>query len=323
MKIDLKGLNELSKRVKKLDGENIVHINELFSKEFLEKYSCFSNFDEMIDSSGFKLENENDFDKLSENEEIVGAIPVKDFKKKVDIVIASKKGMIKKTPLQDFKVNRYTKPMTCMKLKSGDEVISVFEADKNELFVATRKGYGLWFDVNEVPESGTKSSGVKSINLKDDEVINVNNFDNSLEYVTVFTDKGTAKRIKLEEFEKTSRAKRGLIILREVKTNPYYVIGTILTDSRSYIGIKKDEDISVLKNTEIPISDRYKTGSTISKQNIDAVFVQKKLETLEESSTIEEPEETKEEVIEQPHQISLLEIDDKLKEISAIIKDNR
>lgn len=69
MKIDLKGLNELSKRVKKLDGENIVHINELFSKEFLEKYSCFSNFDEMIDSSGFKLENENDFDKLSENED--------------------------------------------------------------------------------------------------------------------------------------------------------------------------------------------------------------------------------------------------------------
>lgn len=69
MKIDLKGLNELSKRAKKLDGENIVSIDELFSKEFLEKYSAFSSFDEMIDMSGFKLENEEDFSKLSENED--------------------------------------------------------------------------------------------------------------------------------------------------------------------------------------------------------------------------------------------------------------
>ena len=260
--------------------------------------------------------------KLSENEEIIDVIAVKDFNKKIDIVISSKSGMIKKTPLSDFKVSRYTKPMTCMKLKKDDEVVSAFEGDKQEIFVSTKKGYGLWFDIKEIPESGTKASGVKSINLKSDEVVSVNNFDDSLEYITIFTDKGTAKRVKLEEFEKSARARRGLVILREVKTNPYSVIGTILTESRNYIGLKKGEDISFVKNTEISISDRYKTGSTISKQEINAVFPQKKLESFKEEIKTEE-EEPEEEQVEQPHQISLLEIDDRLKEIDVIIKDNR
>ena len=260
--------------------------------------------------------------KLSENEEIIGCIPVKDFKKKVNIVIASKLGMIKKTSLSEFKVSRYSKPMACMKLKSGDEAISIFEDDKNNIFVATDKGYGLWFDASEIPESGIKSSGVKSINLKGDVVVSANNFDSSLEYITIFTDKGTAKRVKIDEFEKASRARRGLVILREVKTNPYKVISAITTESRAYIGLKKGEDVDYIKNTEIAISDRYKTGSTISKKDIDAVFCQKKLETFDEVERIEDEEEVIEPV-EQPHQISLLEIDDKLKEIDIIINDNR
>lgn len=260
--------------------------------------------------------------KLSENEEIIASIAVKDFKKNMNIVIGSKNGMIKKTSLSEFKVSRYTKPMVCMKLKKGDEVINAFEGNKQEIFIATKKGYGLWFDIEEIPESGTKTSGVKSINLKNDEVVSIDNFDKSLEYITIFTDKGTAKRVKLEEFEKASRARRGLVILREVKTNPYSVIGTVLTESRNYIGLKKDEDITFIKNTEIAISDRYKTGSTISKKDIDKVFSQKKLETFnEEEIEIEEEEEI--ETISEPHQISLLEIDDRLKEIDVIIRDNR
>jgi len=258
--------------------------------------------------------------KLSENEEIIGCIPVKDFNQKVNVVIASKLGMIKKTPLSEFKVNRYSKPMSCMKLKDKDEVVNVFTSEKKDIFVATNKGYGLWFDEEEIPESGIKSSGVKSINLKGDVVVSAVNFDYSSEYVTIFTDKETAKRVKIDEFEKSSRARRGLVILREVKTNPYNVLNVLILENRGYIGLKQGEEVSFIKNTEIPISDRYKTGSTISKIAIDRVFVQKDLETLDE---VEEKEEEPEEIIEQPHQISLLEIDDRLKEIDTIINDNR
>ncbi len=264
--------------------------------------------------------------KLSENEEIIASIPVKDFNKKNEIIISSKKGMIKKTPLPEFKVNRYSKPMSCMKLKDKDEVISAYLNIEKEIFIATEKGYGLWFDEAEIPSSGIKSSGVKSINLKNDEVISSVNFNENAEYITIFTDKGTAKRVKLEEFEKASRARRGLVILREVKTNPYKIINVLITESRGHIGLKKDLDIDIIKNTEIAISDRYKTGSTISKKNIDAVFIVKELENISNKKEEQHQEEVtveEEEQITEPHQISLLEIDDRLKEISAIIKDNR
>ena len=98
--------------------------------------------------------------------------------------------------------------------------------------------------------------------------INGYNFDSkNVEYVTIITNKGTAKRVKINEFEKTTRAKRGLLVLREVKTNPYEVVKAFVIDSREYIGIKTNE-IVTFKNTEIPIMDRYSIGSNISKKEI-------------------------------------------------------
>lgn len=67
--------------------------------------------------------------------------------------------------------------------------------------MSTSSCYSLWFDESEIPSSGIKSSGVKSMTLKNDEVISMNIFDKALEYVTIFTDNKTAKRVKLEDFE--------------------------------------------------------------------------------------------------------------------------
>ncbi len=264
--------------------------------------------------------------KLSENEEIVSAIPVNNFDAKIDISIVSKNGMIKKTGLSDFKVSRYSKPIFCMKLKDGDFVINAFLVKYNDIFVSTYNAYGLWFDMGEVPTSGIKSSGVKAINLKDDYVVSANIFDKNKEYVTIFTNNRTAKRVRLEEFEKSSRARRGLLLLREVKTNPYKVIKTFIVDNRDYFGFRIGNSISNLKNTEITIADRYKTGSTIFKEDIDDIFVIKSLEedisvnsdNLDEENEIEILESNKEEI--KPHQVSLLEIDDRLREIDDFLK---
>ena len=260
--------------------------------------------------------------KLSENEEVISAIPVKDFNIDVDIAIASKNGMIKRTSLKDFKVSRYSKPINCMKLKDDDKVINAFVVNYKDVFVATENGYGLWFDIEEVPVSGIKSGGVKAINLRDDFVVSTFVFDKSLEYVTIFTSNRTAKRVRLEEFEKSSRARRGLVLLREVKTNPYKVRKVFVIQNRGYFGIKKSTDIENIKNTEITIADRYKTGSTISKEEIDDVFEVKDLEE-EISDVIILDDEKDSSSLEQDvkiHQVSLLEIDEQLKEIDDFLK---
>ena len=260
--------------------------------------------------------------KLSENEEVISAIPVKDFNIDVDIAISSKNGMIKRTSLKDFKVSRYSKPINCMKLKDDDKVINAFVVNYKDVFVATENGYSLWFDIEEVPVSGIKSGGVKAINLRDDFVVSTFVFDKSLEYVTIFTSNRTAKRVRLEEFEKSSRARRGLVLLREVKTNPYKVRKVFVIQNRGYFGIKKSTDIENIKNTEITIADRYKTGSTISKEEIDDVFEVKDLEE-EISDVIILDDKKDSSSLEQDvkiHQVSLLEIDEQLKKIDDFLK---
>ena len=257
--------------------------------------------------------------KLSENEEIISAIPIKDFKSHKQVVLVSKNGMIKKTALEDFLVSRYSKPICCMKLKDNDEVVSVYLNTYNDIFVVSSDCYFVWFDLDEVPVSGIRSSGVKAIKLKDSVVVSSGSFDRNLEYVSIFTTNNTAKRVRLSEFEKTSRARRGVLLLREVKTNPYKILKVFVNNNKGYFGVKLDDNsIMNLKNTEISIADRYKTGSLITKANVEDVFVIKDLEDYElksEEDSVKEVSEKKEN-----HQISLLEIDDMLKEIDDILK---
>ena len=226
--------------------------------------------------------------KLEENEEVISVIPVTDFNTNKDITIATKNGMIKRSLMKDFQVSRYSKPIQCMKLKDDDKVIDAYVNYHNDIFVATSGNYGLWFDKSEIPVVGIKASGVKAIKLKDDVVVSSFNFNpDNQELFLLVTDKGTGKRVKIQEFEKSARAHRGLLLLREVKTNPYHTVKVFITTSKEHIGIKTP-DINLLKASEFPIMDRYSTGSTISKHTIyDSYKVAELLtkDNLENNST--------------------------------------
>lgn len=226
--------------------------------------------------------------KLEENEEVISVIPVTNFNTNKDITIATKNGMIKRSLMKDFQVSRYSKPIQCMKLKDDDKVIDAYVNYHDDIFVATSGNYGLWFDKSEIPVVGIKASGVKAIKLKDDVVVSSFNFNpDNQELFLLVTDKGTGKRVKIQEFEKSARAHRGLLLLREVKTNPYHTVKVFITTSKEHIGIKTP-DINLLKASEFPIMDRYSTGSTISKHTIyDSYKVAELLtkDNLESNST--------------------------------------
>ena len=139
---------------------------------------------------------------ISPEESIVSAIPAYDFATEENVIIATKEGMIKRSKLKEFKLQRYSKPTSCMKLKDGDEVIAAFVEKEKYLFTVTDSGYGLSFDVEEVPIVGVKAAGVKAMKMKDDFLVSVNNFDYSKEeFISILTDKGTGKRVGLTEIE--------------------------------------------------------------------------------------------------------------------------
>lgn len=230
---------------------------------------------------------------LAQDETVVSALPAYNFDSNSNVIIATRNGMIKRSKLKDFKLQRYSKATSCIKLKDDDAVISAFIEKQNYLFLTTDSGYGLSFKTDEVPLVGVKAAGVKAIKLKDDNLISINNYDPSTdEYISVITDKSTGKRVRLSEFEISSRARRGLQVIREVKTNPYHIIKTFITDSKNYVGLK-GEDITTIKLTELPINDRYSIGSQISKQKlIDAYLVAALVRSTKEQVNIQSSDNT-------------------------------
>ena len=245
---------------------------------------------------------------LGEGEEVVSSLLVKDFKKDVNVIVSTANGMIKRTSLSDFKITRTSKPSSCIKLKDDDTVVDVMLDTNPDIFIATSLGYGLWFAKDEVPIVGIKASGVKAINLKDDTVVSTINFNEDVsDYLAILTDKGTGKRVKLKDFEKSSRARRGLMTIRDVKTNPYHVINALIPTNKDHIGIKNGE-ITLIKPTELPIADRYSTGSTINKKGLTNAFLYKTLETIKEDNTPKKD------------QVSLEDIDKRLMTIDDFLK---
>lgn len=252
---------------------------------------------------------------IKDDEKIIYSMPVYDFNHKEVITIFSKNGMVKRCNLIDFKVQRYNKPITCMKLKYDDEIISVTNSPYTEVFISTNNGYGLWYSSIEIPIVGVRAAGVKAIKLDNDYVVSAQIFDKTSEYITIFTDKQTAKRVKLSEFEKSSRARKGLLLVRLVKTNPYKILSTYVTNSKEKIGIVNLKGINIIKNSEINISDRYSTGSSVSSSRIISTFIVSELENKEEKiEVIELPKEEKQEV-------SLKEIDEEILTIDDFLDD--
>ena len=250
--------------------------------------------------------------KLNSEENIISSIPVYNFNENKYITLFSKDGLVKRTKLDEFKVTRYSKPMCCMKLKGNDKLVSVTDSNGREVFIATLNGYGLRYKTNEISVVGIKASGVKAINLKDDCVVSGNIFDDS-DYITIITSNGTGKRVKLSEFELSTRARRGILLVRDVKTNPYKILKTFINIKK--IGIITDV-ITNIKITELPIVDRYSTGTIINKKGINDCFEVMSLIKKNEEEIINNDEIIFEEEI-----IDLDEVDDKILTIDDFLDD--
>ena len=248
---------------------------------------------------------------LKEGEEIISSIPVYDFEKEVYITTFTKEGMIKRTLLSEYKLSRYSKPVTNIKLKDKDEVVSVTSEIYNNVLVVTNTGYALRFNTSEIPVTGVKSSGVKSIKLKDDYVVSGILFDDSYDYIAIITNKGTGKRLRISDIELSVRARRGTSIIREVKTNPHRII-RVFKVRKDLIGIKNNNDIDIIKSTELSIMDKYSTGSNITKNITDAFLVKELAD-----KNIYDAKIVEKEVIPP----SLDEIDNKMLTIDDFLKD--
>ena len=248
--------------------------------------------------------------KLDPLESIVGCVSVTNFDTDDYITMFTKNGMVKRSMLSDFKVSRYSKPITAIKLKDDDVVTNIESNKGNYIFITTSNGFGLRYNISEVAPVGLRAAGVKAVSLKNDTVV-VGHVMNEEEYLVVLTDKGTGKRIKMNEFEIGSRVRKGIQMVRDVKTNPYHILRTFVNSKKSEIVLKIGIDFKIINTTDLPITDRYSTGTQITKAKIQAVFAEP---TLEEKNDDDEVTEIKE-------KIDLDDIDKKILTIDDFLDD--
>ena len=233
--------------------------------------------------------------KVSDDEKIIRSIGVDKFDDTL-ITAVTKNGMIKKMRLKDFAVTRYSKPITMFKLKDNDEVVSVSNNNGKDTVIVTNNGYALRFNTDEIPEFGLKTGGVKGIKLGDgDRVNSAFVISENKEYLAIFTDKNTAKRIKVEDIEMSSRAKKGSLIIKSPKSKKYSIFKVFNISSRSIVGIV-DGQIGYLKSSDINIMDKQSTGSVFTKKNVDNIFIVTKLKEIKSDEVKEQEEIKKEEV---------------------------
>lgn len=228
---------------------------------------------------------------VTPEEVVVNAMPVYDFKKNIYITSFTKNGMVKRTKLEEFKVSRYSKSINMMKLKGDDQVIEVSYSTGNDVLVVTRKGYGLWYKVSEINPVGIKASGVKSINLRDDEVVSGIIFDKVHDFITILTDKGTGKRMRFTEIDMGTRGNRGLMFMKEIKSNPSHVVHVYVEDVKSVIHVVTDKYDKDMKLVDIPIMDRYSNGSYVVKDKIKNSYLEINVKAKEDFDNVEYVEE--------------------------------
>ncbi|SDQ57855.1 DNA topoisomerase IV subunit A [Virgibacillus subterraneus] len=204
---------------------------------------------------------------IDKDERIIQGVPVREFNDENYLVFFTKNGMVKRSELALYNAQRHSKALIALNLKGDDEVINVFQTDGNsDVFVASNKGFGLWYHESEISVVGQRAAGVKAIKLKENEyVVNGQVFDDLSEpSIVVVTQRGACKRMKLREFEKSSRAKRGLIMLRELKSKPHRVKGLFIVDENDTICFRTAKgNTHSLYPLELSTSDRYSNGSFV------------------------------------------------------------
>lgn len=223
---------------------------------------------------------------LSADEEVLYADILDEFETGVYFA-ATRLGQIKRFERKEFAPWRTyrTKSVKFAKLKDEtDSIVAVAPILLDDVMMVTQNGYALRFNIDEVPIVGAKAAGVKAINLKDGDLLQAAFIANT-KSLYILTQRGSLKRMAVEDIPSAKRAGRGLQVLRELKAKPHrvFVAGPVLflsengraeldlfatevddTDQQILQVMSKTGDVTEVNLADLNLSERTSNGSFIS-----------------------------------------------------------
>ncbi len=216
------------------------------------------------------------------NEEILYVEVVDQFDEGTTYFAATRLGQIKRVERKEFTPWRTykSKSVKYAKLKDEtDQIVAVAPIKLDDVLLISQNGYALHFNIEEVPVVGAKAAGVKAMNLKEDDVLQSAFICNTSSFY-LLTQRGSLKRVSIDEIPATSRAKRGLQVLRELKNKPHRVFLAGSVAEQGFVGDlfsteveENDQTLLVQSNKgtiyesrlqDLNLSERTSNGSFIS-----------------------------------------------------------
>lgn len=187
---------------------------------------------------------------LDQGERVTAVIPVKEFADNNYLIMVTRNGTIKKTPMSQFDTNRKT-GLIAITLKDDDKLISVSQSSGEEsVYVVTKKGKSITFHEDDVRSMGRSAGGVRAITLdKDDEVVSMELDSTGERELLVMTKKGFGKRTSLDEYRLQTRGGKGVSTYDKTKfSKTGELVGATL--------VSKDDEIMLINSNGVIIRIR-------------------------------------------------------------------
>ena len=213
---------------------------------------------------------------LDSGEKITAIIPISNFDEGKYLLMATRNGLIKKTPLKEYDSSRKT-GLLAINLKDEDELIDVRMTDgEDNIVLVTSKGMSITFDEKDVRPVGRSAQGVLGIRLdEDDFVIGMESVlaNDKKATLLAITENGFGKRTELDEYRVQNRGGRGVITYKITPKTGNIVGIRIATEDEDVMLITNSGTIIRLKVADISILGRATQGVTLMRTNGDEKVV--------------------------------------------------
>ena len=197
---------------------------------------------------------------LQPGEKITAIIPMREFNEDQYLFMATKEGMVKKTPMVEYG-NVRKNGLQAIVLKEGDELIEVKATDdKQDIFLVTKKGMCIRFKEKDVRTTGRVSMGVIGMRFdEDDEVIGMQ-MESQGEELLVVSENGMGKRTPIEEFKPQFRGGKGVLCYKITEKTGNLVGAKLVNDGREIMLITTEGIIIRMSVDDISVIGRNTSG---------------------------------------------------------------
>lgn len=191
--------------------------------------------------------------KVNNSEKFINAFIVKDFNTYCWFITLSSNGMIKKTIVKDWYLQRTAKSSVAMNIADKQKMVAAQLAyDNDEVMILTKNGYNCRYSINEIPNVSTKAKGVKAVKLvENDEAVSLAVISDNKSEAIYLTEKGNYKRIKISDIPITTRATKGISIAKKNKTNPFAMKLCLVSNLNDDLQVISDDKKLELKAKDI------------------------------------------------------------------------